>query len=332
MRFGIALRASDSCEVLKRASALAEQVGFQSVWVRHVDRLERDVYVALAICAFNTSRVKIGPMAANPYTRHPGLIASAIATLNELSSGRAVLTLGAGGYSLPPLGFKRQEPVATCRDAIIAFRSLFRGEEVTISSKTFNMSSTKLSVGGPHVIPIYIAATGPRMLRLGGEIADGVVINVGTDPRCISYALKEIRLATPTRNVELDPPKIICLVHGCAISKQRSEAVDSVKLQIAVVLTNLPKEIMDIIGLSEAESSLIRKHFQRRDPSGIKQLVRDEVVERFTIAGSPDDCLQRFESLRKSGINDFLIYLQETGGQKMTDAISTFGKVIIQHE
>lgn len=99
LRFGIAIMASEPPDEFIQTVRLAEALGFDSIWIPDY-RLYRDVYVSLTLAALNTTRVRLGCAVTNPYTRHPGLTAVGIASVDAVSNGRVVLGLGAGGWCL----------------------------------------------------------------------------------------------------------------------------------------------------------------------------------------------------------------------------------------
>ena len=107
-------------------AVLAERLGYRRCWVYDEGLVTRDVYVTLTAIALATEKILLGPGITNPYVRHPGVTAAAVATIDELSGGRAFVGLGAGGVlTLDPLGIDRRRPVATVSHMVSALRDLF---------------------------------------------------------------------------------------------------------------------------------------------------------------------------------------------------------------
>jgi 5,10-methylenetetrahydromethanopterin reductase len=145
---------------------LAEDLGAARCFVYDEGLHTRDVYVALAAVAAATERVAIGPGITNPFVRHPGATASAIATVDELSGGRAFLGLGAGGaLTLSPLAIERRRPVAAIEDMVAALRGLFAGERVDRSGDTFAFDRATMGYGRAD-LEIVLAGRGPRVKRV----------------------------------------------------------------------------------------------------------------------------------------------------------------------
>ena len=155
----------------------AERLGFSRVWVYDEGLAARDVYVVLTAIAAATTTVHVGPGITNPYTRHPATTAMSVATLHEMSGGRAFLGIGAGGsLTLDPLGIDRSKPVLAVRQTIEACRGLFDGETITASARHFSLSNAHLAMAKPSKAEIWLAGRGPLMLQLGGELATGVML------------------------------------------------------------------------------------------------------------------------------------------------------------
>ena len=121
-------------------AVLAEQMGYERCWLFDEGVMTRDVFVTLAAIAERTSTIKIGPGITNPYVRHPGATAAAIASIDELSDGRAFIGVGAGGgLALGPLAVERTRPLQVVADAVTAMRGLFAGDTVTMTSETLSL-------------------------------------------------------------------------------------------------------------------------------------------------------------------------------------------------
>jgi 5,10-methylenetetrahydromethanopterin reductase len=155
----------------------AERVGFDRCWVYDEGLATRDVYVTMSAIAMATERVQLGPGITNPYTRHPGQTAAAVATLDELSGGRAFLGIGAGGsLTLGPLGLDRGRPLTAVRETIEACRALFAGQPVDADGEVVTLRHASIAFSRPS-IEIWLAGRGPKMLALGGTAADGVMLD-----------------------------------------------------------------------------------------------------------------------------------------------------------
>jgi len=149
---------------LARHAALAESIGFDSVWVIDSQLLCREVTVTLAAILLATKQIRAATGVTQPVTRHASVMASAMATLAELSGGRAIMGIGTGFSSLRTIG-QRQAKVADVEAYVAAVRSLLRQEPVTFDGTRASLSW----LDAPSSVSIVVAATGPRMMQRPDE-------------------------------------------------------------------------------------------------------------------------------------------------------------------
>src|ERR1700757_845976 len=144
-------------QLVERAR-LAEANGYSAVWVAD-ERFYREVYSCLGQIAAHTAKIQLGPCVTDPYSRHPALTAMAIATLDEISGGRAVLGIGAGVSGFAELGIDRRKPARAIREAIELIRALLRGETVDCHGEVIAFDHGRLSFSPPHPdVPVYVAS------------------------------------------------------------------------------------------------------------------------------------------------------------------------------
>src|SRR5688500_1736797 len=174
MRFSLRLNNDLPLDAYVPLARAAEAAGFDQFWVSH-DLFLRSSPVVLTAVALATERIEIGSCILNPYTLHPAEIAMVAATLDEVSGGRFNLGLGAGAVEFMKwVRIERDQPLATTRAAITSIRAVLAGAPADDWQPEAYLRFTPLP-GRPRRIPIYLAALSPRMLRLAGELADGVL-------------------------------------------------------------------------------------------------------------------------------------------------------------
>jgi 5,10-methylenetetrahydromethanopterin reductase len=183
-RLGLALWGTEPVAALVRHAALAESMGFDSVWVIDSQLLCREVTVTLAAILLATKTIRAATGVTQPVTRHASVMASAMATLSELSGGRAIMGIGTGFSSLRTIGLG-QAKIAEVETYVGSVRALLRGDPVRFGDTDGSLSW----LPAPASVPIVIAATGPRMIRTAGRIADGVILHHGVSPELITRAL-----------------------------------------------------------------------------------------------------------------------------------------------
>lgn len=246
-----------------------------------------DVYVTLGAIAQRTQRMRLGPVT-NGYTRHPAVTATAIATLDDLSGGRGLATLVAGGSMvLNPMGIPREAPLTVMRETVAVLRALWRGEEVTWQGKRFTLQRAQLHSRRACTIPLWLAVRGEKMLELAGQEADGVVLVAKSD---VGPALAIVEQAaagrsTPCQRIYMD---------RIAYTPQLLEEASAL---YAYVLMDSPPRMLDGLGISAAEIDQIRQAMATGGPKAAMPFVRPEMIQRYQLAGTPAACQEALKAL-----------------------------------
>ncbi len=263
----------------------AEELGYSYCMVAD-EGLMLDVYGVLGAAARATSTIRLGAVT-NPYTRHPAATAAAIATVDEMSGGRAFVTLVAGGTMvLHPMGLERLTPLAMMTDTIEALRLLWRGEPVTWQGRRLSLEGAQLATG-THSIPIWVAARGERMLALAGTHADGLVLMVKSDLGDAFGLADQARTeaSAPLTRVYLDR------------LAYKPEMIEEAKHLYGYAIMDSPPRILKNLGLNEAEIAGLKQAFAEGGPEAVGQLVTDELVASYQIAGTPAECRSQLQDL-----------------------------------
>ncbi|MBI3967201.1 MAG: LLM class flavin-dependent oxidoreductase [Chloroflexi bacterium] len=184
MRVAVSFLPESVAELVECARE-SENAGFAHVGVGDSQSLYRELWVCSGLVAAATTRVGVGPRVTNPVTRHPAVTASAIATLDEVSNGRAFLGLGTGDSAVLNVE-ARPARLDELRSYTLAVRDLLTGGEATYGGRKSRLTWAR------RCPPIYLAVAGPKGLRLAGEIADGVIAHTGFRPENVADTLERI--------------------------------------------------------------------------------------------------------------------------------------------
>lgn len=307
-----------------------EDLGFTAIWVPD-ERLLRNVYVSLATIATATRRVTLGPAVTNPYTRHPAHSATAIATIDELSGGRATLAFGAGG-GLGAYGIERHKPVTALREAIDIAHLLFTGETVDYPGEIFRLHRTQIDFAPVRPIPVYLAARGPRLLELAGERADGAIVGGFASPAGLGYALDLIdrgrqRAGRPAGSVD-----IMSWIYVSVDDDPNRARVAVSKIVLASLITSKP--ILDRIGIKVPAA--LRDHldehgwaYPKESPAEAARLLPDEIVDAFAVHGTPAEVRERLRAIREFGIDHISLVLFPTPGQGCPDLAGRLAREVL---
>jgi probable F420-dependent oxidoreductase len=292
-----------------RLARMAEEAGFDLVWTPDTPR--SNAFVHLAAIAANTRRILLGPGIARAFVRGPLQTAAAAADLDRLSDGRLVLGLGSGTprQNLNETGQRFDRAAARLRELIQLLRHVwaldgqapldFKGEFYTIAAQ-----AALLPKPVRKAIPIYVAAVSPTMLRVTGQVADGLA---GFPCYSLPY-LKEVvlpsldtGLSASGRSRESFKTTMWLIT---SISEDRARARREAAYQIGFYLaTRTYGHLLDFNGWREEKEAIQRAFSERRDMDAVADAVSDRMIDALALAGTPEECRARYERYR--GLIDF---------------------------
>ncbi len=309
----------------------AEKMGFEAVWQAE-SRLVRDAIVPMAAYAAVTERIKIGSGVINNWTRNIGLLAATFLTLDDLAPGRIIAGLGAWWDPLARnVGIIRRKPLTAMRETVIVLRRLLNMERVTFHGEFVHVEGIELDVvhgrREPRQVPIYIGATGPKMLALAGEIADGVLLNYCVPPEYNDWALEQIEKGARKAGRSLDDidrPQLIV----ASVDHDREVAIDRTRELLVQYLAQQPhiakasgvseevvREIQSILGWPATHEQIQRA----------KHLVPDELIHRITASGTPEEARAKVKEYMDRGATSPVLY--SVGGDVKL-LIDTFSPIL----
>ena len=277
----------------------AEEAGFDQLWVSH-DLFLRSAPVLLAAAATATHRIKLGTGVLNPYSAHPVELAMHAATLQELSGGRAMLGLAAGAAEfLERAGVSQREPLRTTRQAIAACRGLLDGASLSGRVEAGSWGhDARLLVPPTEKVPIYLGAMSPKMLALGGEVADGVLALL-YPPEHYPVALGQV--AEGRRRAGREPGSVD--VPACvwvSVDEDGERAAKPLAEKLAFYGTAFAPYLLARAGLSREDFMPAAAAQLRGDSGEAVRLVTPKML-RLGIAGTPDDIVERCAGLVEQG-------------------------------
>ena len=273
----------------------AEAAGFEAVWQAE-SRLVREATVPLAAFGAVTETIKLGSGVADVWSRNPARLAATFSTLDDLAPGRVILGLGAWWDPLAAkVGITRAKPLTVMREVVTAVRALLHDETVTMDGEHVHLDGVALDYvyqeRRPKDVPIYIGATGMKMMELTGEIADGVVLNYLVSPDYNRRAMDALAAGADRagRSVDdIDRPQLIV----CSVHEDSETALDMARLMVTQYLGQQP-HIMKASGVSQdlldEVGAVLTWPATHEQVEAASKLVPDEVVRRLTASGTPDE-------------------------------------------
>ncbi len=324
VNFGIEFVPQKQPAKIAKLVKMAEDVGVDYVWITdHYNN--RNVYITLTLIACETNRVKLGPGVTNPYVINPCWTASAVATLSEVSGGRATLGIGAGDKAtLEGIGVNWSKPLTTMREAVTIIRKLLNGEKVSFEGRVFKVKSAKLNYKVEHKIPIYIGAQGPKMLELAGEIGDGVLINA-SNPKDFEIAIPKIKAGA--EKAGRDPAGIDIAAYTCfSIDEDEGKAREAAAPVVAFIAAGAPDQVLERHGIKIEDVNKIRSYIGKGKLVEAFKSVTSDMLEAFSIYGTPKMCVEKINELLKKGVTQ-MVFGSPLGADKKK-AIKLIGEVI----
>jgi 5,10-methylenetetrahydromethanopterin reductase len=304
MKFGIEFVPNSPIDEVLSWASTAEQRKFDYIWITdHFNN--RNTYVTLTSIAMKTSSVRIGPGVTNPYLINPAWTASAVASINEVSKGRAVLGIGAGDRTtLSYLGLEQKSPVSALAECVEIIKGLLKGEEVKVPGKIFNVTSARLNYES-KTVPIYLGAQGPKMLHLAAKISDGVLVNA-SHPADISSAVKEVR--SGLEEVGKAPSQFdIAAYTSFSVSADPAEAAKLARPVVAFIAAASPDSLLERHGIPAERVQVIKDALAKGQFKEAFKSVNDELLEVFSITGTPAQCTEKISRVIKEGVSQLVI-------------------------
>jgi 5,10-methylenetetrahydromethanopterin reductase len=313
----LALSADLSFRELVAVSRAAEERGFGAIWLTDV-RFSRDCYALLGALAGQTETLRLVSGVSDPYSRHPAQLASVIATIDEISGGRAVLGLGAGGSGLDKLGIEVVKPLATLREAVTCIRALTSGVASSTRAPGFALTEGRLTFPASRVPPIAMAAHGPRMYELAGELADIVLVANYVDPSGIRWGRQRLDEGIGRREPGLPQPEVLWRVDVC-LSDDGDAARRFMSARVARLLQSgyygssflRPLGLEGITGAAAQASAVTR------------------VLDAVALAGRPQELAQRAaEGMSAGSFDGVCCRLEVLPGQDVLESLETLSDLL----
>ena len=327
MKFGAHFTTEDFAEYIRSVKCL-EANGYHRAWVVDSQMLWEDAYVYMAHAFAATERIQIGTAVSNTITRHYTVCASAAATLARIHGGRMILGLGRGDSAIRTLGYK-QLSTAHMEEVLVKIKALMSGESVDEQGMEVRIRWADKGV------PLMYAATGPRNLRLGGAHADIVMLQVGTHPDAVSWAIDHVRAGA--EEAGRDPSSVeIALLCGLWVSDDMAEAREKTRWSAACAANHLDDVVRRVPnhGMPAALSEIVqtkRDHYDYYEghldsEAEHTAFLSDDLIDGFAICGPADRCRTRIEELATLGVTE--ISSAYLNGQ--FDQIARVGEEIIK--
>lgn len=288
-------RTPDSIVASARA---AEAAGFRRLWVQDSQLRLTDVFIDVLGAARATEQAIVGTLTVNPVTRHPTVLASSIATVDQYVPGRTALGIASGDTAVWQIGL-RPARLRQLEEAVRTIRRLLAGEGIAMGW------TAPTTINHARPVPVLVAGSGPKTLRMAGRCADGVIIRVGTDPDILSWGYEHVCLGA--KEAGRDPSALFVAAHFHTVLADDPELVAARAKVMAAGYYEVNRGLWEVLGLHwplapvEELLKTVRPDFHHADDMDrAARLVADiplETALRFCIAGDGPGCRRQLERL-----------------------------------
>ena len=321
VKFGVGLFPTEPLQRMLTLVELSEDMGFSCAYMGDSQMIWREPYVIMGAAAMVTKKITLATGVTNPITRDLGVLAASWVTLRETVGDRVLVGIGAGDSSVETLG-KKPSTLANLEKSIGILRNLMGGKTLTWPETGAEVRITYAA--GQKPIPVYPAVSSPKIHRLAGKVGDGAIVLVGVDSQFLRASRAELEAGAAEAGTTLKDKKfrVVCWT-PCSILDDGRAARGAVKAHVARILKRkLPFELdgaaMDVV-------TKIREHYEYYEhmvvgtPHG--DIVPDDLVERFAIAGTPSEAREQIERLAATGLVDEIAIIPHTQDPKDRDRI-----------
>ena len=318
MKYSVGIYPNVSAQEMVATAVLADELGFHTMWVPDSHLLWREAYVLLGAIASQTKRIRLATAVTNPMTRHLTVTSSAFSTLDELSGGRATLGISVGDSALKTMGLQIST-VDNFEASLKMIRALLKGETVPVpGGDTATISHAK-----DRNVPIYVASTGPRMLNLAGRLADGVILMNGVAPDLLKAAVDKVHEGA--RQANRDPAQVRIVVWAAAHANDQNpqESLDAVKYNVArAILRGMPGDIDELTRVTAEKVKAAYNYAQHGSAeANFASLIPDELVPRYTFAGTGAQIKMQAQQLEGMGIDEIAFAVPEAASFRPRDEV-----------
>jgi 5,10-methylenetetrahydromethanopterin reductase len=330
INLGIGVLQDDPYDRLIEYAQWCESLGYAQFWYAN-EWFYRDMYVGLTLLAQHTERMRLGTYIADPYTRHPAMTAIAIASVDEVSGGRAMLLLGASGAGASPLAIPRVRPAKAIGEAIEIIRALLNGEHVDYDGEVLKfLGGAKLSFEARHDIPIYVASRGDRVLATAGAVADGVMVATHATPAGLKHGLSRVAIGAKRAGRRVEDLELFARVDGC-ISEDPRAAREAVRPMVARLLgSSYPdRSFVHALGLEVPPAfEEVAKHRDRLRTSAAVHLIQDDLLDAFTWAGTADQVAEKVAAVVDIGFRNLTLSPHALPGDRTEPSVQAFAEQV----
>ena len=315
---------------MEELAVRCEELGYDGLTLTDSQNLATDTYVSMTLAARVTEKLLLGPGVTNPLTRHPAVTAGAIASLQQVTDGRAMLGIGRGDSSLFSIGHKPASPSVFER-YISDVQTYLRGE--TLDTSGYASQLRWLASAPFKKVPLDVAATGPKVIAMGARIAERISLSLGSDPARIAWGIEHARNAVASSQ---PAPSIGVYLNVC-VHDDVERAAELVRPGVGIFahFTGMPGATRDRVqSADQAVFNRLGDYDKARHGSGDAthaQAMPVAFIKRFAVIGTAQECIQQLTAIRNLGVDRVVVIgpRQDQFGDEADAAQARFARDVI---
>jgi 5,10-methylenetetrahydromethanopterin reductase len=317
---------------------LAERLGFHAFF--HNDKKwARDLFSRLGAATQVTSRIGLGTSVIDPYTRHPALMAQATATLEELAPGRLRVVMGSGSHFETLPGYGNSKPVAALREATQLMRALWAGEKITVDGQVVKFKDGALDWKPTSTPPLYIASRGPQILKLAGEIADGVLIGSFSTVPGIDYAKQHIWSGLEAAKRGWSDIRMCSWIYLSVLDRADEPVPEGIRRGVSFAFWSSRKVLSEMADELAPDVSDEFRKFIHEAPhewsaeimAELRRLLPRGVIDSLAVVGTAAQIVERLRKLESAGIQEVVIWPFPKPGQETEAFMEKLARDVLPH-
>ena len=302
MRVGLCFDGFYSIQEMIELAQLADEIGMDSIWMSDHLCFRDSLTTAMALLA-STKKIKVAAAPMSPYSRNPIITAMSIATMAEFAPGRVIASPGTGNAAaLKEAGMDSPHPLETMREYVEILRRYLKGDTVNFHGRMFQVNGAKMGFVPSTPIKMYVTAVRSRMLQLGGEIGDGVLLSGGCSPGYIAQCAGEIAKGAVQGGKSRAQVDVAGFVTAAAADSAK-EAIEANKMFLAYIFRNVHHAENIRLGGGQVDQQGLAAAVGKRDWEAARKYISDEVVFAHSVAGTPSDCAKQLEAFTHGGLD-----------------------------
>ncbi len=291
-------------ESVKWIAENADAMDVSTIWVGEDIGIGQEIFSLTASLLLHSKNTCIGTGIVPMSVHNVATLARAAVSLQAIGEGRFIFGTGIGGIQdLQKLGISLTKPVTALRHAIDTFRRLWAGESVTITDQLFQLDNYSLRISEPVDIPIFLGVRGPQMLRLVGELANGVILS--GPPKYLEYAVSEINKTAEKAGRKGEDIEKVAWLPTIPTFKGGNERL--AKKVVSIVVADMPQQVIDMLDANKEKITSLTEAVAKSGPDAGIPFVDQEMLDTFTISGDLEHMVDMFCDISDIGVTEVVL-------------------------